>query len=290
MESLHELDKKRFMDLVKGEENPEENDPLKLLEERCRWLLKELLIFQRKKTLAAYAKLTKQQHHDIKKALGKERKALAGESEGRTAIRNWTENEAIKIVKKLQSIVGLVVTINDSDPHSNFYYDFKHALIIGNSDYSLLSSEGDCELPLVKENVKHFSENIVSLLGFSEDEVTTLENTNWLATTSALVKLHTQCSARKKLGLESLVIVYYAGHAVTSDDSLYMVFNTKMKAEQYLPLEEQLVGLSNHCLLLGIFDGGRMQLEDRSIPYDVNFDDQEISSALGQYYFLYGCR
>ena len=278
------------MDLVKDEENPEEKDPQKLLEERCRWLLKELLIFQRKKTLTAYAKLTKQQHHDIKKIMGKEKQAISGESEARSAIRNWTEKEVIKIVKKLQGIVGLIVTMDESDPHSNFYYDFKHALIIGNSDYSLLSAEGNCELPLVKENVKHFTDNTFNLLGFSQEEVTILEDTNWLATTSALLKLHSQCAARKKLGLESLVIVYYAGHAVTSDDTLYIVFNTKMKAEQYLPLEEQLIGLSNHCLLIGIFDGGRMLLEDRSIPYQVNFDDHEISSALGQYYFLFSCR
>ena len=84
------------------------------------------------------------------------------------------------------------MTIDDIDPHSNFYYDYKHAVVIGNSDYSLLAHPvpKGLNLALVKETLDHFCENIVSLLGFDPgEEVTKLVDTNWLATTGTFMKL-----------------------------------------------------------------------------------------------------
>ena len=124
---------------------------------------------------------------------------------------------------------------------------------------------------MVQDNFDHFCKNIEDLFGFDPDEeVTKLIDTNWLAVTSVLMKLQSQTTARNKLGLNTLILVYYAGHAVTAEDNLYMVFNTENKAEQYLPLEDKLVGISNQSVVLGIFDTPRFETKDRSIPQKIN--------------------
>ena len=45
MASLNEEEQKRFFELIEGKEQPEEVDPSLITEEKCTWLLTELLVY-----------------------------------------------------------------------------------------------------------------------------------------------------------------------------------------------------------------------------------------------------
>ena len=207
---------------------------------------------------------------------------LETEAEAKAVLRNWKGEQCIFVAKKLQSIIGELYTMEEADPHSNFYYDFKHAIVIGNQDYSLLPNPSSADPTLkdkqrvhlgrVKDSVDNVCHQIEELFGTDIDEgILKLVDTNWLEVTSTLMKLESKCSARRRLGLNTLVLLYYTGHAVTSNDSLFMILNAESKSEQYLPIEDQLISISNAAVVVGIFDSSRLITEDRSIPQTISY-------------------
>ena len=77
------------------------------------------------------------------------------------------------------------------------------------------------KLDRVKDTVEKFCRQVGEMFGNDlNEEVIKLIDTNWLAVTGTLMKLQSLCTARRKLGLNTLVLVYYTGHAISASDSL----------------------------------------------------------------------
>ena len=190
-----------------------------------------------------------------------------------------------------------------------FEYQRRMAIIIGNSDYSLLREKKGYEnyhdIPEVIEDVDNVTEG-VKRLGFQQHEIMKMVNLTYKEIVDRFKRIMQLIQLDGQNGFNTLVYVYYAGHGqLEANTCIVMNSNSEDDSELSYPLEKilRIIAKMKYAYVFTLLDCCRTLVRaqnrgpDSCTSYDDSDDfDQKLEdlfpkkeNQLRNYLVTYGC-